>query len=311
MREKVLIFGASGLAGSYLAQEFLNCGYEVYSTDRIEGEMLPKEVKHSLSDLMDSIAVAGLINDIKPDKIVNLAGISSVAVSWDKPQTTVEFNIVGALNIMEAVRKSQKETKVLFIGSSEEYAISDFPMNEERPLDASNPYGISKVTQESFAKMYREQYGLQIYFVRAFNHTGVGQRDSFVLPSWCRQVAEVEKSGKPGIIKVGNITVKRDFSHVKDIVRAYRMIIESDNCNIVYNVGNGKAYSLKEMLEYIISLSSQKIDVQVDPSRIRPTDQPIVCCDYSLIKTQLGWEPQYTVFDALKEMFEFYTLLKN
>lgn len=194
----------------------------------------------------------------------------------------------------------------MFVGSSEEYVISDSPMNEDRQLNASNPYGISKVTQEQFAKLYKEQYGLKIYCVRPFNHTGVGQRDSFVLPSFCKQVAEIEKSGNSGKIKVGNLSVKRDFSHVKDIVRAYRMIVESENCDLIYNVGSGTAYSLEDMLQYIITMSSQKIEIEADHSRFRPTDQPVICCDYNLIKTELGWEPQYTVFDALKEMLEYY-----
>lgn len=302
--EKVLIFGVGGFVGSYLSREFIEHGYAVIGTDKTRSSILPSEVRFYESDLLDTEAVEGLVNKIQPDIIVNLAAISSVGASWNIPQTTMQVNVVGALNIMEAAKKSEKKPKILFVGSSEEYVISDFPMNEDRPLNASNPYGISKVTQEQFAKLYREQYDLKIYCVRPFNHTGVGQRDSFVLPSFCKQVAEIEKSGEPGVMKVGNLKVKRDFSHVKDIVRAYRLIVESDNCELIYNVGSGNAYSLEEMLRYIVSLSSQEITIEVDQSRFRPTDQPVICCDYNLIKTELGWEPQYTVFDALKEMFE-------
>lgn len=304
--EKVLIFGVGGFVGSYLSREFIEHGYAVIGTDKTRSSILPSEVGFYESDLLETEAVEGLVNKIQPDIIVNLAAISSVGASWNIPQTTMQVNVVGALNIMEAAKKSEKKPKILFVGSSEEYVISDFPMNEDRPLNASNPYGISKVTQEQFAKLYREQYGLKIYCVRPFNHTGVGQRDSFVLPSFCKQVAEIEKSGEPGVMKVGNLKVKRDFSHVKDIVRAYRLIVESDNCELIYNVGSGNAFSLEEMLRYIVSLSSQEIKVEIDQSRFRPTDQPVICCDYNLIKTGLGWEPQYTVFDALKEMFENY-----
>lgn len=307
--KKVLIFGAGGFVGSYLSREFLEHGYSVYGSDRIQGENLPDEVRFRIADLMDSTDVENIINQVAPDIIVNLAAVSSVGMSWSIPQTTIQVNVVGALNIMEAAHKSQKKAKILLIGSSEEYIVSDFPMSEDRPLNASNPYGISKVTQEQFAKMYREQYGLKIYCVRPFNHTGIGQKDSFVLPSFCKQAAEIEKSGRPGVMKVGNLTVKRDFSHVRDVVRAYRMIAESDDCRIIYNVGSGKPYSLQEMLEYIVGLSSQKIEIEIDSTKFRPTDQPMICCDYSLIKSQLGWEPSYTVFDALKEMFEEY--IKN
>lgn len=304
--KKVLIFGVGGFVGSYLSREFIEHGYTVIGTDKIKGFMLSSEVEFYESDLLETEAVERLVNKIQPDIIINLAAISSVGVSWSIPQTTMQVNVVGALNIMEAAKKSKKKPKILFVGSSEEYVISDGPMNEEVQLNASNPYGISKVTQEQFAKIYKEQYGLKIYCVRSFNHTGVGQRDTFVLPSFCKQVAEIDKSGKPGVMKVGNLKVKRDFSHVKDIVRAYRMVVESDNCGLVYNVGSGKAYSLDDMLQYIISLGGQEIKVEVDQSRFRPTDQPMICCDYNLIKKELGWEPQYTVFDALKEMFEHF-----
>lgn len=304
--EKVLIFGIGGFVGSYLANEFIEHGYVVSGADKNKGNMLPESVAFHESDLLDSDAVLALVESECPDIIVNLAAISSVGASWNIPQTTIMVNVVGALNILEAARKAIKKPKILFVGSSEEYVVSEFPMNEDRPLNASNPYGISKVTQEQFAKMYKEQYGLKIYCVRPFNHTGVGQRDSFVLPSWCKQVAEIEKTGKPGVLKVGNLKVRRDFSHVKDIVRAYRMIVESDNCDLVYNVGSGVSHSLEDILQYIVGLSSQKIEIEVEQSRIRPTDQPVICCDYNLIKTELGWEPQYTVFDALKELYKSY-----
>ena len=303
---RVLIFGAGGFVGSYLCKEFLNNGYKVSGTDKGEGSALPSEVDFYKTDLMQADEVKKLIGQIQPDIIVNLAAISSVGASWNMPQTTMAINVIGALNIMEAARKSEQKPRILFVGSSEEYVISENPLDENTQLNANNPYGISKVTQEQLAKLYREQYGLKIYCVRPFNHTGIGQRDTFVLPSFCKQVAEIDKSGKDGKIQVGNLKVKRDFSHVKDVVRAYRMIVESDNCNQIYNVGSGNAYSLEDMLTYIIGLSDQNIEIEVDQNRIRPTDQPVICCDRSLIGKELGWEPQYNVYDALRDMYESY-----
>lgn len=303
---RVLIFGAGGFVGSYLCKEFLNNGYKVSGTDKGEGSALPSEVDFYKTDLMQADELKKLIGQIQPDIIVNLAAISSVGASWNMPQTTMAINVIGALNIMEAARKSEQKPRILFVGSSEEYVISENPLDENTQLNANNPYGISKVTQEQLAKLYREQYGLKIYCVRPFNHTGIGQRDTFVLPSFCKQVAEIDKSGKDGKIQVGNLKVKRDFSHVKDVVRAYRMIVESDNCNQIYNVGSGNAYSLEDMLTYIIGLSDQNIEIEVDQNRIRPTDQPVICCDRSLIGKELGWEPQYNVYDALREMYESY-----
>ncbi len=297
---KALIFGAGGFAGPYLARELAAHGYEVCGSGRSESG--PAGLSYVRADILDAAKVESVISSARPDAIINLAGISSVGQSWAMPQVTVESNVTGALNILEAARKQPNMPRVLLIGSSEEYAPSDKPISERSPLDANNPYGISKVMQERFAALYRARYGMKVYCVRPFNHTGVGQRDTFVIPSWCKQAAEISNSGKPGVMRVGNLDVKRDFSDVRDVVRAYRMILESDDCETVYNVGSEKAIALRELLEYIVGLSEQPITIEVDPALIRPIDTPFVCCDRSLIKEKLGWEPQYALFDTVREM---------
>lgn len=301
--EKVLIVGAAGFVGKYLAQEFLNHEYTVYGSDLKENHSLPQEVTYIRSDLLNEEQTKTLIVDIQPDILINLAAVSSVGMSWEMPQTTVAVNVIGTINILEAVKDLSKPMKLMFVGSSEEYATADELINEDTQLDANNPYGISKVVQESFADIYRKRYGMQIYCVRTFNHTGVGQEETFALPSFCKQVAQIEKSGKPGVIRVGNLDARRDFSDVRDIVRAYRMILENGMCESVYNVGSGKAYRIRELLEYIISLSTQDITIEVDPERFRPADTPVVCCDYSRIKKEVGWEAQRSIFDTLQEMY--------
>ena len=304
--KNVLIFGIGGFVGPYLAQEFLDAGYLVSGSDIVENHSLPQGVSFYQANLLDSEAVDGVFQKCLPDIVVNLAAISSVGMSWKIPQKTIEVNVIGTLNILEAVKKLPSLPKVLLVGSSEEYDISDAPMSEEQPIRANNPYGISKVTQERFATIYKEQYGMKIYYVRPFNHTGVGQRDTFVLPSFCKQVAEIENTGRPGTIKVGNLEAMRDFSHVKDIVRAYRMVVESEDNDIVFNIGSGEAHSLKDLLDFIVSLASVNISVDVDQERFRPIDNPYICCDNSFIRRELGWKPQYTVFDALKEMYNHF-----
>lgn len=304
MKKKLLIFGIGGFVGSYLTREFQEHGYEVFGSDIAAREI--DGVDFRRANLLESESVDVLVADIQPDMIINLAAISSVGASWGIPQTTISVNVIGALNVIEAARKVTTNSKVMFIGSSEEYEESGKPISEQTPLNANNPYGISKMAQERFAEVYRERYGMHIYCVRPFNHTGIGQKDSFVLPSFCKQVAEIEKSGKPGTIKVGNLAAVRDFSDVRDIVRAYRMIIESDDCTKIFNVGSGEAHSLTELLEYIVSLSSQKIDIEIDPDRFRPVDTPIVCCDNSYIKAELGWKPKYSIFETLKEVYQYY-----
>ena len=303
---KLLIFGYSGFVGPYLAKEFLKDKYVIIGSDINDPINYDKDVNFYKLDLLKFNEVNSLINLVKPDMIINLAAISSVGLSWKMPQKTMEINVIGALNILEAARQLENKPKVMFVGSSEEYAPSDKPLNENSPLDANNPYGISKITQEKYAELYRKQYGMKVYCVRAFNHTGIGQKDTFVLPSICKQVAEIEKSGKPGIIKVGNLEAIRDFSDVRDIVRAYKLIIESDDCKTIYNIGSGKAYSLRELLDYVISLSSQKIEVVVDKERYRPIDTPYICCDCSNIKEKLSLVFNYKIFDTLKELFFYY-----
>lgn len=304
--KRVLIFGAAGFVGKYLADEFTNNGYVVYGSDKLSAEPLPGFIEYSAADILDAEEVCKILARFRPNYVVNLAAISSVGLSWEMPQLTLEVNVMGALNILEASRKLDIMPKVMFIGSSEEYAPSESPINEEMPLNANNPYGISKMAQERFAEIYRERYGMKIYCVRPFNHTGVGQRDTFVLPSFCKQVAEIEKKGAPGIIKVGNLDAFRDFSDVRDIVRAYRLIIESEDCSKVYNVGSGVAYNLKELLNYIVSLSSQEVEVEIDKSRFRPVDNKIICCDNNLIFKELGWKPTYSIKETLTNIFNSY-----
>ena len=304
--KSVLIFGIGGFVGPYLAQEFLDAGYKVSGSDIAEGAHLPQSVSFYQANLLDSAAVHNVLIKTTPTIVINLAAISSVGLSWRMPQKTIEVNVIGTLNILEGIKQLKSLPKILLIGSSEEYDISSTPMSEKQPIQANNPYGISKVTQERFATIYKEQYGLKVYYVRPFNHTGIGQRDSFVLPSFCKQVAEIEKSGKSGTIKVGNLEAWRDFSHVKDIVRAYRMVVESDESNMVFNIGSGEAYSLKDLLSYIVSLATMDIKVEIDSERFRPIDNPYICCDNSFIRKELGWQPELSVFDALNEMYNYY-----
>jgi GDP-D-mannose dehydratase len=306
MKKRLLVFGISGFVGPYLAKEFYKYGYEIYGTDINFSKFVPFFVEFVKGDLLDEKFVSELINQIKPTHIINLAAISSVGHSWNIPQKTIEVNVIGAINILEAAHQLDIHPKVMFIGSSEEYEISDSPINEETKLNANNPYGISKITQEQFVKIYQEKYNFQIYYVRPFNHTGIGQNSNFVIPSFCKQVADIEKSKQPGTIYIGNLEAKRDFTDVRDIVAAYRMIFESNDYSSVYNVGSGKSYSLKDILNYIISLSTQEIKIQIDENKYRPIDTPVICCDNCKISEELGWNPKYTIFETIDEMFEYY-----
>ncbi|MBR6381147.1 MAG: GDP-mannose 4,6-dehydratase [Lachnospiraceae bacterium] len=304
--EKVLIFGAGGFVGPYLAREFAARGYEVYGSDRSGARFEDVFEKTYECDLLDTEGVKSIIYNVKPGFIVNLAGISSVGLSWKIPQQTLEINVCGALNILDAVRDMEQDPRILLIGSSEEYVPSESPISESQPVSANNPYGISKVTQEQFSRVYHEKYGLRIYHVRAFNHTGVGQTDSFVIPSWCKQAAEISRSGKPGVMQTGNLEIRRDFSDVRDIVRAYRMIVESEDCTEIYNVGSGRSLHLRELLEAVTGYCDQPIELTVNPKLLRPIENPTICCDHSKITRMLGWQPEHDILDTVREIYEYY-----
>lgn len=304
--KKVLVFGCAGFVGKYLIDEFIKNAYDVIGADIVSTELWMKKdvATYYEVDILNYQEVYSLMDEIQPDYVVNLAAVSSVAQSWVIPQRTMEVNVVGAINILESVKKCCIKSKVLLVGSSEEYAISDEPIRENYLINANNPYGISKVTMENFSEIYRDEYGMNIINTRTFNHTGVGQLEKFVIPSFVRQVAEIHRSKKGGKVLVGNLDAMRDIGDVRDMVSAYRMILESDTIEKVFNVGSGECYSLKSILNYIVSLTNEKVDVIVDQSKLRPLDNPIIWCDNSRIKKEIGWEPQYSVYDAIEKMFK-------
>jgi len=304
--KKVLIFGCGGFVGKYLAEEFSQHNYDVVGADidKANESVLHFLRSYVVVDLLKYKDVYELISTQKPDYIINLAAVSSVGLSWRIPQKTIDVNVNGSLNILEAVREAQIDPKILLIGSSEEYAVSDTKISESYEVNANNPYGISKVTQEHFAQLYRNEYGMKIINTRTFNHTGVGQSDAFAIPSFVKQVADIHNSRKPGKIAVGNLEAHRDLGDVRDMAMAYRMILESNTERTIFNVGSGNCYHLKEVLKYIISLSDQDIEIMVDPEKLRPLDNPIIWCDNSIIKEEIGWNPKYTIFDAIDAMFD-------
>ena len=299
-----LIFGAAGFVGGYLAKELKDHGYAVFGSDLAETVSSNVWDGYSRANIVNAEEVDSVCASVQPTVIVNLAAISSVGQSWAIPQQTMQVNVGGAINVLEAARKTLPHPKVLLVGSSEEYAPSELPLKETDPIDGNNPYGVSKMAQERFAEMYAQRYGLKVYRVSSFNHTGVGQSPSFVLPSWCRQVASIEKEGKPGVLRVGNVEAFRDFGDVRDVVRAYRLFVESDCDGEVLNIGTGRAVKLRTIAEHIASLSSQDISIEVDSSLLRPSDNLVICCDCGKARSLLGWAPEYAIEDTLAAMFQ-------
>ena len=291
---KVIIVGASGFVGGYLARELDSAGHSTVKVD------LPEV------NLLDAKQVDALVEGAKPDAVVNLAAISSVGTSWKCPADTISVNVNGTLNLLEAIRKHAPHAKTLLIGSAEEYAVpeGEKQLRETDPLEASNPYGISKIAQENFAQLYRKKYGKSIVCTRSFNHTGVGQTTTFALPSFVKQVAAIDKSGKPGQIRVGNLSAWRDFSDVEDVVHVYRMLLENDNEFDTYNVGSGIAHRIEDLLkDVILKFTPVDIEIVVDPEKVRPVETPYLCADNSRIKKY--WNAT-DIRVTLKKMFDHF-----
>lgn len=305
--KKVLITGAGGFVGRYLIDIFKKDNYEILACDINKKDNFGKDIEYRDMDILNKEMIKPILKEFQPDYLINLAAISSVGMSWKIPNKTVEVNVIGTINLLEAVHAFCPECKVLLIGSSEEYISKNEPLKETDEVNANNPYGISKIAQENFAKLYKEKYGMKIVCTRSFNHIGVGQMDTFAIPSFCKQVAEIEKSGKPGPIAVGNLSAYRDFSDVRDIVKVYKALLENETDELIYNVGSGNAYQMKELLEYIVSLSTQRIDIVTDEDKLRPVDTPYICCDNTKTKKYFD---NTDIKITIKEIYNYYLNLK-
>ena len=296
-----VVIGANGFVGGYLVKELESAGHKVTAVDIPEVNLLDRE------------GLEAFMEKAKPDYVVNLAAISSVGASWKDPVSTIQVNVVGTLNLLDAIVKHAPHAKTLLIGSAEEYAQTaemNVALSESSEREASSPYGISKIAQENFAELYRKKYGIQIVCTRSFNHTGVGQRTTFALPSFVKQIADIEKGGQPGTIKVGNLSAWRDFSDVRDVVHVYRMLLENKTEYDVYNVGSGIAHKVGDLLNTIIGFASVKIEAIQDPEKMRPVDIPYQCCDNSRI-VECGYWNGTKIEETLKWMFDHEIGAKN
>lgn len=310
---RVLITGAGGFVGKHLIQAIsAETDYEIFATalDEKEAANIDLPVDHiTLIDITEKKAVEDLFEKVKPDQIYHLAAQSSVGLSWRIPGVTLRVNIEGTLNILEAMRSQElTDSKILLIGSAEQYGkvtAADLPISEEQSVIAGNPYAISKIAQEQLAAIYKDAYGLQICIVRAFNHIGTGQRPDFVISDWAHQIVEIERGNKEPKLFVGNIKVRRDFTDVRDIVRAYMLLMEKGESGQIYNVGSGKSISLEELLQTMISLSARKdITVEVDPAKVRAADIEELLSDNHKLVEATGWKKTISLEQTLTDILD-------
>ena len=301
---KALITGSEGFVGHYLRKELEENGYEVTGLDIQAGD-------HTIqADLLDAENIRVIIEQEKPDVIVHLAGQANVGRSWKIPQKTMEINAVAPINLLEAVRTTCPQTHIVLVGSSDEYGNlgkAGELVSETQPVDPTTPYAVSKVAQENMARVYAKAYGLHICMTRSFNHGGAGQLPGFLIPDFASGIVKIER-GEATCLKVGNLTSRRDFTHVKDVVRAYRLIAEKGKTGEVYNVGSGVTYSAQEILDKLISMARCPVQVEQDPARMRPSDTPVICCDNRKLMQDTNWKARYTLDDILEDVLEFYRM---
>jgi len=299
---KALITGSEGFVGKYLRAELAAAGYEVMGVDLCDGDGV------IAADLLDPAATEAVLKQVMPQVIFHLAGQADVGKSWKIPQKTFEINVIAAINLMEGIRKVCPEASLVIVGSSDEYGNlreAGVSVNEETPMRPMNPYAISKDAQEKLGKAYVKAYGMKVCMTRSFNHGGAGQRTGFMIPDFAQGIVRVER-GESEAVSVGNLASKRDFTHVKDIVRAYRLIAERGTPGEVYNVGSGKTYSAGDVLDKMIALARCPIPVRPDPARMRPSDTPVICCDNGKLRNDTGWEPEHSLEEILEDTLEYY-----
>lgn len=307
---KSLIIGGAGFVGAYLIRHLRDdLNHEVIVTKMPQEQIAEKIAQVYDLNILQKENIIQLLEKEKPDYIFHLAAQSSVALSWKNPALTVDVNIKGSVNLLDAVRDSKQNPRILLIGSGEEYGRilpEETPIQEDNKLRPGNIYAATKACQNMIGKIYADAYDMDIIMVRAFNHTGPNQAPIFVVADFCKQVADIECGLQEPIIKVGNLNSKRDFTDVRDVVRAYGLLIEKGEKGHTYNVGNGHAVSIKALLEMIVSMSESIIEVEINPEKFRPIDIPVIEADISKLYECTGWKPQIELQKTIQETLDYY-----
>ncbi|MBI2579901.1 MAG: GDP-mannose 4,6-dehydratase [Candidatus Aenigmarchaeota archaeon] len=309
----ILITGVTGFTGSHLAEYMLKSG-KIYGTVRGRSRQTEfiNHIKNNITllecDLSDTNSVMQTIDESEPDVIFHLASQTFVPTSWRAPQETMNTNVLGTLNVLEAVRKSKLDPKILITGSSEEYGLvmpDELPIKETNPLRPLSPYAVSKIAQDLLGFQYFKSYGMKIIRTRAFNIIGPRSGEKIVMAAFAKQIAEIEKGASP-VIKVGNLSAQRDFTDVRDIVRAYDMCVKKCDYGEVYNICSGKAWVIRDALNVLTGMSRADVKIIQDPSRMRPSDVEILLGDSSKFRKQTGWMPEILFEKTAEDLLNYW-----
>ncbi len=256
-------------------------------------------------DILDAASLLDLFRRTRPEVVYHLAGASDVGGSWQTPQATFRANAEGTLNVLWAARESGAQ-RVLTVGSADVYGKvtqADLPIREDQPLRPVSPYAASKAAADDVAQQAWLGYGQQVVRCRPFNHLGPGQTDRFVAPALAGRVAQNERSGDQ-VVSVGNLSPRRDFTDVRDVVRAYRLMLDRGRSGEVYNVCSGRAIAVQDLAEQLIGMASIPMRLETDPELERPVDIPVLLGDNSRLRTDTGWEPQIALSTTLQDLLD-------
>src|SRR5215213_2614869 len=313
---RALITGMTGFAGSHLAEYLLaeHPDVEVYGTHRWRSRMenvehLRNKVKLLEADLRDYTSMHAALERSRPDVIFHLAAQSFVPSSWTAPNDTLTTNVSGQTNLFEAVRALRLDPVIQIACSSEQYGLvlpGETPIKETNPLRPLSPYAVSKVAQDYLGYQYFQSYGLKVVRTRGFNHTGPRRGHVFVTSNFCSQVAAIEMGLQEPVIRVGNIDAIRDFTDVRDMVRAYWLAVTKAKPGEVYNIATGNGIAIREMLERLIALANVEVKIETDPERLRPSDVEILIGDASKFKADTGWEPRIPFDQTLRDLLDYW-----
>jgi len=312
---RVLITGITGFVGSHMAEYALAKGAQVFGSNRWRSKTenidhLRDKVTFIESDLRDLSSVRSLLEISQPDFVVHLAAQIFVGVSWHAPAETLTTNIISQVHLLEAIRGLKMSPRFLAVGSSEEYGLvqpDELPITEDNPLRPLSPYAVNKVTQDMMAFQYFKSYGLPIVLTRAFNHEGPRRGDVFVTSNFARQIAEIEAGLREPVLYVGDLTPRRDYSDVRDIVRGYWLLLEMGEPGEVYNLCSGTSWPIQQVLDFLLGKSKVKgIGVKVDPARLRPSDVMILEGDPSKVFKATGWKVEIPFERTLTELLDYW-----
>jgi len=309
---RVLITGVAGFVGGHMV-DFLR--REAPDAVVVGLDSRPGRRAQSLAieivqaDLEDASSVRAAIARVSPDRVIHLAAQSSPQRSWEDPERTLHTNVLGMLHLLEAARVQPAAPRILAVGSADEYGLvlsHELPLREDAPLRPASPYAASKVAAGYLALQYALSPGLPVVRTRTFHHTGPRRGEQFAESSFARQLAEIEAGQRPPRLEVGNLESVRDFTDVRDVVRAYWALLDRGARGEVYNVCSGRGVKLGELLQGLIALSGLRVEVHVDPARLRAADAPILIGDPSRLRAATGWEPEIPIDRTLRDLLDYW-----